>query len=255
MNELRCDWYQATMETETVAVIAMLQLLAGETFPEVAVTQDKPRNRYHRNTKIEGPYFTANVLDLGNDAWPFVIATGANADPVRRAMMQLGAPGRVSRIDIARDSLEGWDAASDRVQRWADAHPTTTILHMGDFHRGEKGRTLYLGAPQSARRIRAYEKGIQVGGDPAWVRVEFQYRPENRAAKQWAFAASIEELANSSRAFVSVRGNEGVYAPPVYDRPARHPLHALAHQYGRLLQEEVPEAYRIIIDRLRNWKP
>lgn len=178
-------------------------------------------------------------------------ATGPSADLARRIAVSLNVVGRVSRIDVACDSLEGWLPAENRVLKWADEHPNSVLLFNGDFYRGERGRTYYTGSPTSDRRIRTYEKGIQLGEDPNWVRVEYQYRPKGREAKAWAFGATLDEIANSSRAFLALRAFDGLYSPPAYERPARQPIFALAHQYGRILKQEIPEAWRAIQDYIR----
>lgn len=245
-DKLSVDWFQATIEADTLAVLGILSILAGQ-----MPSQMKGRHGYRRGMRFECEAFEAEVLDLGGDGYPHVKASGSSAPFVRRALRDLGLPGRVSRIDIASDSDEGWDSAAERVQAWAQDHPKTVVTHVGDFTRAERGRTLYIGAPTSGRRIRVYEKGVQLGQNPNWVRVELQIRPDNRGAKYWAFGATLQELANSSKAFVSVRASEGAYAPPLYERPERRPIHALMHQYGRILASEVPEAHRAILEYLK----
>lgn len=248
---LRVDWFEATVELDTHVLLAYLALFCTDDTEEWVMKKGKGQHGYLRSTQLIGPTFECTVLDLGNDGYPHVRATGQNADAVRRVLHGIGCAGRASRVDIACDSLEGWTTAERRVLDFADTHPKTQIMHMGDFHRAERGRTYYLGAPTSERRVRIYEKGIQLGLDPQWVRVELQLRPNNRAAKGWAFRATLPELANSSRTFVAVRALEGLYVPPLFERPGRYPIHALAHQYGRILKQEVPEAYKIILEYLK----
>jgi len=251
-NELRIDWYEATLEVATQTILGYASLIAQDA--ELAV--GKGRHGYHRSIIFNHEDLVFTILDLGNGGFPHIVASGHHADTVRRMCNALGVTGRVSRIDIACDSLEGWLPAEKRVLRWADEHPKSTLLSVGDFYRQEKGRTYYIGAASSDRRIRVYEKGIQLGENPEWVRVEYQLRPKDKAAKAWAYSASIEELANSSRAFVALRAKAGFYAPPLYERAEREPIFALARQYGRALQEHVPDAYRLIIQYLQHeWRP
>lgn len=255
VEAMRLDWYEATIETTTVAILTLAHLIidSGET-PTVDIGHG--RHGYKRSTKFTTAQFEFTILDLGNGGWPHIVASGHNAITAQRLARQLTRVGRVSRIDIACDSLEGWLPAERRVLQWADDHPKSALLSVGDFYRQEKGRTYYVGASTSDRRVRVYEKGIQLGENPEWVRVEYQYRPKGREAKQWAYAADLDDLANSSRAFVALRANAGFYAPPLYERAKREPIIALARQYGRALQDEVPEAYRLIIEYLkRDWRP
>lgn len=255
MNDLRLDWFEATLECETVTILAMCMLVAGLDDPPT-ITHGKGRHGYRRSTIVTHSTYELTILDLGNGGWPHLVATGESADLGRRIAGSLNVTGRVSRIDVACDSLEGWVPAEARVLQWADSHPKTVLLSVGDFYRQQAGRTYYVGAATSDRRVRVYEKGIQTGGDPNWVRVEFQYRPKGRAAKEWAYSASIADIANSSRAFVALRAHAGLYSPPGYSPTARQPIVALAHQYGRILREEVPEAWRIINNYLRyEWRP
>lgn len=245
MNELTVDWFEATIETETLTLLAMMQIIAGSD-DRLVMIDGRGKQGYQRSIMVTGDQFQIEVLDLGNGGWPHMKATGASADLARRIALSLNVAGRVSRIDIACDSLEGWNTAEPRVLKWADEHPHSILHSVGDFYRGERGRTYYIGSNTSSRRVRVYEKGIQLGVDPNWIRVEYQFRPHGRAEKAWAYNASIEELANSSRAFVALRATEGLYTPPRYARPERQPILALARQYGNALREHVPAAWHEI---------
>lgn len=258
MNDLRLDWFEATLECDIVEILGLGALLSQSTgSPNTDnIVMGRGKHGYKRSHKITGETFELTVLDLGSDGWPHIIGSGESAGMAQQIAKALGCPGRASRIDIACDSLEGWLPAEGRALKWADEHPKTAIIHMGDIYRQERGRTIYIGAPSSERRIRIYEKGLQLGGDPNWVRVELQYRPNNRNAKAWAFDSSIRDIADSSRAFVALRAFEGLYSPPAYQRPERQPLLALAHQYGNVLREQVPDAWRIIQYHIqREWTP
>lgn len=255
---LNLDWFEATLECDILEVLGLCAVLSqstGEPTKE-RITTGRGKHGYKRSHKVNGDDFELTILDLGTDGWPHIIGSGASANIARQISRALGCAGRVSRIDIACDSLEGWLPAEGRALKWADEHPKTAIIHMGDIYRQERGRTIYIGAPSSERRIRIYEKGIQTGGEPNWVRVELQYRPNNRNAKAWAFESSMQDIADSSRAFVALRAEAGLYSPPAYQRPERQPLLALAHQYGNVLREHVPDAWRIIQHYIqREWKP
>lgn len=253
---IRIDWFEATLECETVTLLT-LAAITDESYDGMdVVSYGKGRHGYQRSIIYRSTDLEFTVLDLGNGGYPHIIGSGQHAETVRRIALSLNVRGRVSRIDLACDSTEGWIPAEKRVLRWADEHPKSSLLAVGDFYRQEKGRTYYVGAASSDRRVRVYEKGIQLGENPDWVRVELQYRPKGKPAKEWAFKASLDELSNSSRVFVALRANQGFYSPPLYERSGREPMIALARQYGRTLQEHTPEAYRIILDYLRNdWSP
>lgn len=254
---LRLDWYEATLECDVLTVLAFSVLTATtDDGIKPSVQVGRGVHGYKRKHVIEGNGLTITILDLGTDGWPHIIGTGQNADYAQLIARASTTTGRVSRIDIACDAIEPWWKAQGRATTWAIDHPKTPITHVGDYLRAEKGRTLYVGAPSSERRIRVYEKGIQMGGEPNWIRVELQYRPNNRNAKGWAFDSSITEIADASRAFLALRTFEGLYTPPAYRPPERQPLLALAHQYGNVLREQVPDAWRIIQHHIqREWKP
>lgn len=257
--KLTVDWYEATLECDTQLILAYALLVASEGSPEWSY--GKGRHGYHRSINFLSEHLAFTILDEGNGGYPHIIGSGQQAPNVRRLARALGVTGRVSRIDIACDSTEGWISAEKRVLLWADEHPKTQLLAVGDFYRQEKGRTYYIGASTSDRRVRVYEKGVQLGYEPGteeymWVRTELQYRPKGREAKEWAFKATTEEIGNSSRCFIAVRALDGFYAAPNFVQKRREPIFALARQYGRVMQEEVPEAYRAIIEYLRNdWRP
>lgn len=257
MNDLRLDWFEATLECDILTVLAITMLSASQSEtakPEMVV--GRGRLGYKRSHTIKSETTEITILDLGSDGWPHIIGTGQNADIARRIALASTPTGRVSRVDIACDALEPWWKAQGRATTWAIDHPRTPITYVGDFLRATNGRTIYVGAPSSERRVRIYEKGIQLGENPDWIRVELQYRPNNRNAKAWAYQAGLDALANSSKAFLAMRAIAGLYAPPAHERPGRQPLLALARQYGNVLRDEVPEAWRIIVDHLKyDWKP
>jgi len=257
LNELRLDWYEATIECDTVGLLALIMIAGSQSDGEAPrIKIGRGKYGYKRSHQIESAYFELTIFDLGTDGWPNIIGTGQNADVARRFAKAMQCEGRVSRIDVACDSTEGWWPAYARFAEYAETHPKTLVTHYGDFYRNERGRTLYVGAPSSEKRVRIYEKGIQTEQDSNWIRVELQYRPKDRAAKAWAFKASTSEIADSSQSFIALRATEGFYSPPAYQRPGRETLLALARQYGNVLREELPDAWRIIVDHLKyEWSP
>jgi hypothetical protein len=92
----------------------------------------------------------------------------------------------VTRVDVCED-FQG-QATFERMVplllELADEFKLS-VRHVGDWHRAEKGRTLYLGAGASAVQVRVYEKGRKEGppANPDWVRVEIQVRPKGRVQR------------------------------------------------------------------------
>lgn len=132
---------------------------------------------------------SASLFSLRDDSGRLhVRVSGAVTELVHRALDLLEpsySHGLVTRYDVAVDmSLTDRDYGTlasevDRVARSSDGaegRPSETSV-AGDWLGGVKGRTLYVGAPSSALRLRFYEKGIQLGGSSSWVRLEWQVRP------------------------------------------------------------------------------
>lgn len=107
-------------------------------------------------------------------------------------------PHRVTRVDACAD----FDApgAFDRLYR---ACRRVKVAHgilggkAGDWDDfPEKGRTLYLGSPQSPTRMRLYEKGKQREyehlGLVNWARIEAQVRPAKEAKTAFAELSPVE---------------------------------------------------------------
>lgn len=147
-TELRLDWYEATLECETLTLIAMCELVAGLNDPPTLI-YGKGRHGYKRSVIISAEKFEITVLDLGNGGWPHMVATGPSAEIGRQIARQLNVTGRVTRIDVACDSVEGWIPAEARVIKWAESHPKTKLLSVGDFYWQKDGRTYYVGDRKS----------------------------------------------------------------------------------------------------------
>ena len=96
----------------------------------------------------------------------------------------------MSRLDVRVDYLadDGYLAVVAQAERLAQEHGISSSTE-GDWLRGKKGRTLYVGSENSERLRRIYEKGIQLGEDPDWTRLELQIRPQSHA-KSWFAAMS-----------------------------------------------------------------
>lgn len=114
----------------------------------------------------------------------FVQATGRQAAPVASFLRGWMPSHRVSRADVAEDYCGpgAWDRLSTVSLAIADRHDVR-VEHMGDWHRGEQGRSIYLGGRMSVVREVVYEKGKQLGGDPDHVRVELRVKPGTRDGK------------------------------------------------------------------------
>ena len=129
----------------------------------------------------------ARVIFGGMNADPHAWASGVRAPFFSTVVRDLWADKHhVTRVDICEDfeKAGAWDTLSKAVLEFAERQ-RLAVKHVGDFHYGVDGRTLYIGSPNSPVRLRLYEKGIQMmkhhPGDVYsrdWVRVELTVRPE-----------------------------------------------------------------------------
>jgi len=98
---------------------------------------------------------------------------------------------RLTRVDLAHDNFNSLTSLNDYMQMYlADLFTLAQIrpkVRMdGDWiNENAKGRTLYIGARDSGKYLRIYEKGHQLGGEfsdmfPNWIRVELQYGNKGR---------------------------------------------------------------------------
>lgn len=110
-----------------------------------------------------------------------VVSTSAAADVVRGDVTnRYGA--RSARVDTRVDSLVPFDDLA-AILTDAAAGYGSMITRMESEVRGEStGRTVYLGAPSSAVRVRLYEKWLESPGQyvEGTNRVEVQLRPPSR---------------------------------------------------------------------------
>jgi hypothetical protein len=156
----------------------------------------------------------------------------------------------VSRADAALDvdNPGFWDWVIPIALDLAD-QLGLTIDQQGDWHRGEGGRTLYLGSRKSAVFVRIYEKGKQLralGEDPDaslhLVRLETQCRPE-KAFKRQAWTATPHEIFCTSKAATRllslIQGRDYAHVPPGHVRQPARPVSVkfrnLCRSYGPFL--------------------
>jgi DNA relaxase NicK len=109
--------------------------------------------------------------------------------------VRLRWPGKhyLTRLDICMDlDQEGafqmcLDAALDVMRKF-----DLTEDMRGDWIKGEKGRTYYLGSRTSVAYLRIYEKGKKDDQErPDWVRVELEIKPPAKwEPMRWAMASS-----------------------------------------------------------------
>lgn len=195
MKNAAFDWYQATVQTTPETVVSWFK----QVWPDAIVRPAKPKNGSSDCVQVclgdsvvcsaiwgggmEG--YGVNVWSSGRDAIFF-------AEQFRRRFPQH----RVTRADVAIDfeGIGAWDWMSGKCLELADKH-RLVVDHQGDYHRGERGRSLYIGSKQSVIRAVAYEKGKQIPeiGMPNLVRLEIRAKPKD--AKSGEILATMTPMA------------------------------------------------------------
>ena len=183
---MRFDWYQATVSADPDHVLRALEA-------EFSAESRGSRGFWgYQNCSelVVGEDVRARVLHGGAIARPHVLMSGSEAPPLAAALRDLWPSGHeVARMDACED-FDGpgtWDRLVEPLLRIADERQLS-IDQAGDWHRLEAGRTLYVGSPKSAVRVRLYEKGKELrvkGIDPAasldLCRLEVQVRPQGKS--------------------------------------------------------------------------
>lgn len=87
----------------------------------------------------------------------------------------LGLNGRLARLDLALDLVDGKMTVVDLAHDYTDGHVKTRATS-GTLVKELNGSadTLYVGSRASERFFRAYNKGAQLGVDFAWLRLELE---------------------------------------------------------------------------------
>lgn len=187
----RMDWYEGTfaglrIDADTVVADAVAH------WDMSSVVHVRPRNAvYARAVEIvRGSQVILHLSWGGYNEGVHFVATGAIAHDVWGWLRdKYKGMYSVSRADVRQDCVtEGmWDYVYKEAERFA-IDRRIKCKHVGDYLTGKAGRTLYLGGSTAATQCRIYEKGKKEGGNPNWIRLEYQVRPAK--SKDKAFAAN-----------------------------------------------------------------
>ena len=115
-----------------------------------------------------------------------VVSTSAAADHGRRKVLDFDGDARTSRVDTRVDTLVPYADLTAICEDAASVYGSR-LTSMQSWERGESlGRTLYLGAPTSAVRVRVYEKWLESPGQyvEGTNRVEVQLRPASKVKQR-----------------------------------------------------------------------
>lgn len=244
---MRFDYYTASIDAKADRVLDYL----NSSFECSDITPATPKNGYERAYNIvRGDSVLARVQWGGNSVGTRVwaSASGDRAPAFAAVVRDEFREHNLIRADVAIDYCEpgAWDILYALGLETADKFGLK-VTHVGDYHRKQGGRTLYIGSRTSAAMKRIYEKGKQTGGDPDHVRAELELKPQNAKAKQVYAYASPEQMWMATRwtqyVLRFLMGVNGVQpAPPGTIRQLtddERALEFMAKQYGNILRRKL----------------
>jgi hypothetical protein len=205
----RFDWYQATVPVPLGDLVERLfDLDTG-----VKITHAKGHQGYAHTAVLVGESGTvARVMHGGTHTHPHAMLSGEMAQPGAELIRFAFPDHSVTRADACEDF--GDEGAFDRIQPHlldvARAH-RVKVGTAGDHLLTMDGRTVYLGAPTSAVRLRLYDKAaemrsrlaadpVRLGAVPQHLtRLEAQVRPQTRESRrQFATIEPMEVMGSSA---------------------------------------------------------
>lgn len=195
------DWYQATIHRPLDDVLEAFWL-QGRT-----LEHGRGQQGYGTATSVMDEAGTvAKVMHGGTHAYPHAICSGESAQAGAELIRAKFPEHFVTRLDVREDfGGEGvFDKMLPALLSAAKQH-RVRVDTRGDHLLRHEARTVYLGAPSSAVRLRQYDKAAELrakfAADPVRLlavpehltRLEAQVRPQTAVAKQ--LFASIEPVA------------------------------------------------------------
>lgn len=196
-----------------------------------------------RGDHIGSVYFGSSRDDVQ------VVATSSWAQWTRSAVVGMDRA-RTSRVDTRVDTLVPFDELAERVweAQVVDArgrerkgyNMKLTKVESFDADRNSLGRTIYLGAPSSAIRVRIYEKWLESPGEyqEGTNRVEVQLRPASKVKEEVsAWTPGMTFCASpSTRNLAELIGSDASEAGSLHINrktpTLEESLRAMATQYG-----------------------
>lgn len=209
------DWYSATVPEGADEVIGNLL----NDFPHSDARPDRPMHGYTQGAQVvRGEQVLARAIWGGssNGEGTHTWASGNESRAFAAFVRERFPVHRVTRADIAQDfdDPKAWARLFKLCRAIAKEYRLQTSV-AGDFLDGVQGRTLYIGAPSSAVRLRLYEKGKQLpeANRPNWVRLELVVRPGNAEARTWLSTATPAEAFGASKWSAALAERLGRDAP------------------------------------------
>jgi len=172
------DWSATTHDGHDRVVNDLVDALGA-----VTVLPGKALHGWSRSVKaFDRDGYALGAVYFGAREDVHVVSTSSAADAGRRAVLAFDGQARTSRVDTRVDTLLPFDDLRGVCE--GVAGQKAAVIYMESKRGGEStGRTLYVGAPSSAVRVRVYEKWLESPGQyvEGTNRVEVQVRPPSRA--------------------------------------------------------------------------
>lgn len=184
-SDAHLDWLSATTQTPVTEVVdVLLKHVRGAIDVRSALPVAKAYKEAFEVIDWQGDSL-CRVEAGASHGWTLVTATGTqpNAE-VREALRLLQDGCRATRLDSAIDMHGDFVEIAAMVEAIARQPLQGTAVRAFERWESPNGSTLYVGARQSAARVRVYQKGYEQrakGNADApldWVRVELQWRPQ-----------------------------------------------------------------------------
>lgn len=136
--------------------------------------------KYIGNNLIPEITLRSHIEDLETDSdYVYATLTGSHADKYLDYLSSAKLTNiSVSRVDVAYDFSGGFHSLATSIEHFAqvrgiDNHRITSTTKLGT------ATTQYIGSRKySPTYVRLYQKGIQMGSEPDWNRLEFELRPK-----------------------------------------------------------------------------
>ncbi len=207
---LAFDWYQSTFRDERYAVKPeeLVDVLAYD-LGAGSIETVRGLNGYREQAVMRLPDgdVCGRLMYGGRNSWPNGFGSGDAAPAFARVVRsRFPKTHMVTRADIAFDvqAPGAFDLLYGECLAVADERGLS-VSQAGDWHRGEAGRTGYIGSRDSEVRVRVYEKGLEqrvkapspeaaesVPKD--WTRLELVVRPQKAPRRLLAASTAPEDF-------------------------------------------------------------
>ena len=218
------------MQADFLTITSMDAVLYGE------AVQLLGSDLWHKNMfGAVGWYDGSLFVGKFSDGRFIASCAGSRSHDLLRVLSLTDFDASVARLDLQVTLVV---PSADGVIRSIQPHPRYKSLIMHPVNDGDKGATLYIGAPRSRKRLRVYNKSAQSGVLPPtgeYLRVELQARDSEADYYYSLFRAGGEKTAYAGFRNVALVMAPGLYAVlPKADSPhidIKEPPKATPYRY------------------------